>query len=660
MELARATPALRDIAVGPVRRNGETREGAFPASAEALANSTPRVAFARPYSVDFTGWLDDFSHSGIYDALGGIARIGTHVNAFTFKSGVISPIAPGAARAVVQGARGARAEQPLPRLGRARPRRRLHALPARPRLQLRPGAGAARRMRRLLAILARDGRDRGAVPAWRRAAARATARRYTIELDNAFGLVEGGDVRVAGVNAGSVIAIELDPRTKKALVEVELTETGFGSLRSDVFCESRPQSPIGEYYVDCLPGTAAEEIAPGSRVPVEQTASTIPPDLIQNVMRLPYRERFRLIVNELGAGLAGRPEHLNATIRRAVPALRQTARVLEILAEHDTVIRDLVTDADRVVGKLADNRRDVGRFVVEARDTSAASAERAGDIRLNFNRLPHFLEELTPTMAALGEAAEEQRPVLVDLGESAEQLRRFFVNTADFATASRPAIKAFGQAAEVGRPALRAAKPRIRELREYSRPTPDLARNLRIVLEDFDDPARAVEADPRSPTGKGYSGTQAILRYIFGQSLVLNAFDELGYMVRSASHVSHCASYADAAEAQKPEKENCRAWLGPNQPGVTTPDPSAAPAAATARARQRRPGARHAPAGRPPSRAPAPAAPGAPGRPPGGAPVVPDVVGDLLDGLDLTPALPRHGPRLPSDGAPLLDFLLAP
>ena len=91
----------------------------------------------------------------------------------------------------------------------------------------------------------------------------------------------------------------------------------------------------------------------------------------------------------------------------------------------------------------------------------------------------------------------------------------------------------------------------MRELRGYSRPTPDLARNLRIVLEDFDDPARAVERDPRSPGGGGYSGTQAMLRYVFGQSLTINAFDELGYMVRSASHVSQCAAYADAAEAQQ-------------------------------------------------------------------------------------------------------------
>jgi phospholipid/cholesterol/gamma-HCH transport system substrate-binding protein len=95
LELLRAQPKLRDIAVGPVKRNGKEREGALPASAEALEGATPRFAFARPYSVDFTGWLDDFSHSGNFDALGGFARIGTHVNAFSIKEDVIAPIAPG-------------------------------------------------------------------------------------------------------------------------------------------------------------------------------------------------------------------------------------------------------------------------------------------------------------------------------------------------------------------------------------------------------------------------------------------------------------------------------------------------------------------------------------------------------------------------------------
>ena len=209
-------------------------------------------------------------------------------------------------------------------------------------------------MRRLVAILAVAGAAGSALLFTGAHGGEGEARRYVIELDNAFGMVLGGDVRVAGVNAGHVTDVELDERSLKALIEVEIDEEGFGSLREDTRCETRPQSPLGEYFLDCEPGTSDREIEPGGRVPVERTTSTIPPDLVQNIMRRPYAERFRLVINEFGAGLAGRPEDLNEAIRRGVPALRQTSRVLAILAEHNQVIRGLVRDADRVIGKLAD------------------------------------------------------------------------------------------------------------------------------------------------------------------------------------------------------------------------------------------------------------------------------------------------------------------
>jgi phospholipid/cholesterol/gamma-HCH transport system substrate-binding protein len=103
IDLSLATLPLRDIAVGPVRRNGAEREGTLPALAEALATATPRIAFARPYSNDFTGWLDDFSHTGNVDALGGFSRAGSHVAAFSFKSGVVQPLAPIARAAELEG-----------------------------------------------------------------------------------------------------------------------------------------------------------------------------------------------------------------------------------------------------------------------------------------------------------------------------------------------------------------------------------------------------------------------------------------------------------------------------------------------------------------------------------------------------------------------------
>jgi hypothetical protein len=123
---------------------------------------------------------------------------------------------------------------------------------------------------------------------------------------------------------------------------------------------------------------------------------------------------------------------------------------------------------------------------------------------------------------------------------------------------------------------VRAALPNTRELRRYAEPTTDLAPNLRITLEDFADPARAVEPDPRSPDGRGYSGLEAVLRYIFSQSLTINGFDEFGHMVRAAVFTDDCSAYMDAERAKAdPELvARCNSWLGPNQPGINQPDPS--------------------------------------------------------------------------------------
>src|SRR3981081_2300030 len=74
---------------------------------------------------------------------------------------------------------------------------------------------------------------------------------YTIRLDNAFGLVTGADFKVAGVRAGTLKSIDLDQKTLKALVKVQVTQTGFGSFRTDASCQSRPQSLIGEYFIEC-------------------------------------------------------------------------------------------------------------------------------------------------------------------------------------------------------------------------------------------------------------------------------------------------------------------------------------------------------------------------------------------------------------------------
>jgi phospholipid/cholesterol/gamma-HCH transport system substrate-binding protein len=83
IELTRLQDPLAQIGVGPIDRNGASRPGALPASADSLKNSLDQVSALRAYSPELTGWFDDFGHSGFPDAFGGIGRISTTLNTFS-------------------------------------------------------------------------------------------------------------------------------------------------------------------------------------------------------------------------------------------------------------------------------------------------------------------------------------------------------------------------------------------------------------------------------------------------------------------------------------------------------------------------------------------------------------------------------------------------
>ncbi len=83
VDLTRLQPRLNKVANGPVFANGKRRQGAFPESSTALADSLNETAFFRAYQPELTGWFDDFGHSGVTDANGGLGRIGTTFNTFS-------------------------------------------------------------------------------------------------------------------------------------------------------------------------------------------------------------------------------------------------------------------------------------------------------------------------------------------------------------------------------------------------------------------------------------------------------------------------------------------------------------------------------------------------------------------------------------------------
>jgi ABC-type transporter Mla subunit MlaD len=355
-------------------------------------------------------------------------------------------------------------------------------------------------------------------------------------FDNASTLVPGEDVKVAGVPVGVIADLEVTGGNQAAIT-MRIDDTGFVPWKEDAECKVGSQGLIGEKFVDCQPGSASArplaEIEDGEGegehlLPVERTSSPVDLDLVNNIMRLPYRQRFAILLSEFGAGLAGRGEELNEVIHRANPALRETDEVLKILADQNRTLARLARDSDQALAPLARERDSFADFIVQANETGEATAERRADIRRGLNLLPDFLRELEPLMADLEGFADQGTPLLTDLNAAAPALGRLIEAQGTLADAGRDSFPSLGDALERGRPALIDARPLIRDLGR-------LGREAAPVAVDLDELTKSL-----NETG----GIERLNDLVYYLALVSNGFDGLGHYLRAGLVTNVCSSYA--------------------------------------------------------------------------------------------------------------------
>lgn len=354
-------------------------------------------------------------------------------------------------------------------------------------------------------------------------------------FDDASFAVAGEDVRVAGANVGTIQSLGVTT-AKKAAVTLAISDLRFAPFHANATCAIRPQSLIGEQYVDCNPGTSNTEPlvkithGPGTGshyLPVTRTSSPIDSDIVQNISTEPVRQSLAVIIDEFGTGLAARGSDLNAVIHRANPALGDTDRVVKILAQQNHTLARLATDSDTVLAPLARERRQLAGFVTQANTTAVASAQRAADIQKTFQEFPSYLRQLRPLMADLGTLADQGTPLMTSLGQSASAVGRQFANLTPFAAEARKALIELGASAQKSQPALVATLPlaqRLEKLGATAVPSAALLDRLTASI-------------------KKTGGIQQLMNLIFAGAVAGNGFNSLGHYLRAEPLVSDCTAY---------------------------------------------------------------------------------------------------------------------
>lgn len=303
-------------------------------------------------------------------------------------------------------------------------------------------------------------------------------------FDTSNGMVAGQQVKVAGAVVGTVDAIDLAAGPKARVVMSVMKQ--FAPFRADASCSILPEGLISENYVQCDPGRAAAALptlAGGvPTVPLQRT--TVPFSLqdVLNILALPTDERLRTVITELGIGLAGRGQDLNALLRRANPALQQTQTLMEIISAQRSRLTHAVQQTSRVVAALAQDNRGVRAFVDNAAGLAQTTAQHRVALGSAVHRLPAMLAAVRPGLRSLDVAATNASPLLAELRRSAPGLREVTWTLPAFSRAGLPAVKALATAAAAGRPAIRDARPVVSRLRKLAGPLSTLGTNLNALL----------------------------------------------------------------------------------------------------------------------------------------------------------------------------------
>jgi phospholipid/cholesterol/gamma-HCH transport system substrate-binding protein len=352
-------------------------------------------------------------------------------------------------------------------------------------------------------------------------------------FDNASTIVPGEDVKVAGVPVGVVSSMDVTDDNKAAIV-LQINDDKFAPFKTDASCKIRLQGLIGERFVECEPGSAgASQLAtiehgPGKGerlLSVDHNSAPVDLDLLNDILRLPYRQRFAILLSELGVGLAGRGGDLNEVIHRANPALKETDDVLAVLAQQNHVLARLARDSDTALAPLAREREHFASFIEEANKTGEATAERATDQRRTLQLLPETLRQLRLLMVDLESLTDQGTPLLTDVNASAPDLGRLIKAQGTLAEASNKAFPSLGDALEVGRPALIRSRPLIQDLSRLGTQIGPTAKNLDALTKSLDE------------TG----GVDRINDFLYYVTLSLNGYDSLGHYLRAAVVANNCS-----------------------------------------------------------------------------------------------------------------------
>jgi phospholipid/cholesterol/gamma-HCH transport system substrate-binding protein len=343
---------------------------------------------------------------------------------------------------------------------------------------------------------------------------RGESQRVQALVPSAALLAPGARVTMAGAEVGEVKSIER--RGSAALVTMNVTDERVLPVPADSRASVRQRTPIGENYMDLVPGRSRTALEDDAVLPLASAAEYVDADQLLSMLQGKARKRTRDLFQGVGGAVDGRGKQLNETVSGVSDTFIPTTKVVKTLYDQRATVARLIERLGSLSSSLAERGASIEQLGRDGQAGFQAVAARDDRLREIIQELPGTLRAARRTSGILDRTSRTSTPVVSELASAVAELK--------------PAVAALRPATQNGRSLLRELTPAA----------PKLSTTL-DRLKDAADPVSAAipgtrqvvcQLNPMLEYGRPY--IKDLTAFIIGFSSSTNSYDDVGHAIRLA------------------------------------------------------------------------------------------------------------------------------
>ena len=268
--------------------------------------------------------------------------------------------------------------------------------------------------------------------------------RIEVAFPQANELATGADVRIAGVDVGTVDELKLDPQDSRTLATLQISRQ-YAPIPRDTRATLRIKTLLGETYVELSPGDrAAGQLPDGGRLPDGQVASDVTLDQILSTFDPRTRQAFQTWMQAQAAAVTERGQDINASFGELPGFVNSGAKLLSALNQQSAKLRGLVANTGEFFNAISARQGQLSGLITAADSLFQTTAERNQELAGVFKALPQFELQSRLALPALTSFAQSADPVVRALDPIASELTQTFATTAQLAPQLRGLFQRLG------------------------------------------------------------------------------------------------------------------------------------------------------------------------------------------------------------------------